>query len=272
MSAVTVCKGKSSVPGGLGGCTADMYAFFCPAARLEHLLNVQAGVLAEMRQSAHVAGGGTTISVLSRSRQGHSPTIAHPSEWDGKTNRNSKCRHSFGGDTYSLRRQVSSTVAKLPWDATEAAVSSGSQPYSETVWSHNSEYFNPAGRTGLAGRGAFPSDGPQRTSFFVVTRWKQSPDGDLIVREGQQLIEFLAVRTILDRESGVDPPTAGWALPGGVLDGDLDPSFRLPESYSSTDQPFTGKPHFLESLSCKKSLHEVRHSLKRQDALPAWRE
>ena len=65
--------------------------------------------------------------------------------------------------------------------------------------------LNPFGRTGLIGRGLLGRWGPNHALDAVVTRWKRLFSGDIEMKKGKKVMEFLAVK-----RKDVDE----WAIPG----------------------------------------------------------
>ncbi|NXL84876.1 NUDT9 protein, partial [Alectura lathami] len=70
---------------------------------------------------------------------------------------------------------------------------------------------NPAGRTGLAGRGLLGRWGPNHAADPVVTRWKRDGSGNKIAHPvtGKNILQFVAIKR---RDCGE------WAIPGGMVD------------------------------------------------------
>ncbi|XP_078332506.1 transient receptor potential cation channel subfamily M member-like 2 isoform X3 [Crassostrea virginica] len=69
--------------------------------------------------------------------------------------------------------------------------------------------LNPAGRTGLIGRGLLGRYGPNHCGDPVVTRWKRNEDGDLVMKEGKKVLEFVA---IFRKDNEL------WSIPGGMCE------------------------------------------------------
>lgn len=63
--------------------------------------------------------------------------------------------------------------------------------------------LNPAGRTGVAGRGLLPRFGPNHTACTVVTRWTDADDGTIPVAGQARNFDIL-----LERQSD-----GAWSLP-----------------------------------------------------------
>ncbi|NXG24526.1 NUDT9 protein, partial [Grallaria varia] len=70
---------------------------------------------------------------------------------------------------------------------------------------------NPAGRTGLTGRGLLGRWGPNHAADPVVTRWKRDGTGNKVAHPvtGKNILQFVAIKR-RDCEE--------WAIPGGMVD------------------------------------------------------
>ncbi|NWI48188.1 NUDT9 protein, partial [Picathartes gymnocephalus] len=70
---------------------------------------------------------------------------------------------------------------------------------------------NPAGRTGLTGRGLLGRWGPNHAADPVVTRWKRDGSGNKVAHPvtGKNILQFVAIKR---RDCGE------WAIPGGMVD------------------------------------------------------
>lgn len=68
---------------------------------------------------------------------------------------------------------------------------------------------NPAGRTGMVGRGLLGRWGPNHAADPIVTRWKRDAAGSKVMREGKPVLEFVAIKRT---------DTGDWAIPGGMVD------------------------------------------------------
>eukprot|EP01129_Flabellula_baltica_P017357 TRINITY_DN9600_c0_g1_i1.p1 TRINITY_DN9600_c0_g1~~TRINITY_DN9600_c0_g1_i1.p1 ORF type:complete len:299 (+),score=78.52 TRINITY_DN9600_c0_g1_i1:1256-2152(+) len=69
--------------------------------------------------------------------------------------------------------------------------------------------LNPKGRTGMVGRGLLGKWGPNHAADPVVTRWKRDEEGNVVQRDGQGVLEFVAIKR---NDNGQ------WAIPGGMVD------------------------------------------------------
>ncbi|XP_013145242.1 PREDICTED: ADP-ribose pyrophosphatase, mitochondrial isoform X3 [Papilio polytes] len=71
--------------------------------------------------------------------------------------------------------------------------------------------MNPVGRTGIYGRGLLGRWGPNHAADPVVTRWKKQADGENAIDEitKKPILQFVAIKR---------GDTGEWALPGGMVD------------------------------------------------------
>ncbi|XP_022374880.1 ADP-ribose pyrophosphatase, mitochondrial isoform X2 [Enhydra lutris kenyoni] len=70
---------------------------------------------------------------------------------------------------------------------------------------------NPAGRTGLVGRGLLGRWGPNHAADPIITRWKRDSSGNKITHpiSGKNILQFVAIKR---KDCGE------WAIPGGMVD------------------------------------------------------
>uniref|UniRef100_G3RFP5 ADP-ribose pyrophosphatase, mitochondrial n=1 Tax=Gorilla gorilla gorilla TaxID=9595 RepID=G3RFP5_GORGO len=70
---------------------------------------------------------------------------------------------------------------------------------------------NPAGRTGLVGRGLLGRWGPNHAADPIITRWKRDSSGNKIMHpvSGKHILQFVAIKR---KDCGE------WAIPGGMVD------------------------------------------------------
>lgn len=68
---------------------------------------------------------------------------------------------------------------------------------------------NPAGRTGLTGRGLLGRYGPNHAADPIVTRWERESSGEVKTIDGRPVLQFVAV---------CRHDTGDWAIPGGMVD------------------------------------------------------
>jgi predicted NUDIX family NTP pyrophosphohydrolase len=69
--------------------------------------------------------------------------------------------------------------------------------------------LNPAGRTGLGGRGLLGRFGPNHAADPIVTRWATDAAGEVKVKDGKKVLEFVAITR---------KDTSEAAIPGGMVD------------------------------------------------------
>lgn len=70
--------------------------------------------------------------------------------------------------------------------------------------------LNPAGRTGLAGRGLLGRFGPNHAADPIVTRWRRDPvTHEVLHHFGRPVLEFVGIRRL---------DTGDWAIPGGMVE------------------------------------------------------
>lgn len=155
-----------------------------------------------------------------------------------------KCRSQFYPRTNSTVSRVLVPDEKVPWHikweeynpATYTASHIDRQPWADPVITNNfhpqwnkvdgninrKSYMgiyqivdlfplNPAGRTGLRGRGVLGRWGPNHAADPIVTRWKrdESLNVDLNPVTKKPILQFVAIQR---RDTGE------WAIPGGMVD------------------------------------------------------
>lgn len=69
--------------------------------------------------------------------------------------------------------------------------------------------INPAGRTGVRGRGRLGRFGPNKAADPLVTRWKRDASGNIKLVNGKRVMECVL---ILRKDTGE------WAIPGGMVE------------------------------------------------------
>lgn len=69
--------------------------------------------------------------------------------------------------------------------------------------------LNPTGRTGLIGRGLLGRYGPNHCGDPIVTRWKRDDIGNVVMKEGKKVLEFVA---IFRKDNKL------WSIPGGMCE------------------------------------------------------
>ncbi|KAM5152280.1 ADP-ribose pyrophosphatase, mitochondrial isoform 2-T2 [Mantella aurantiaca] len=70
---------------------------------------------------------------------------------------------------------------------------------------------NPAGRTGVTGRGLLGRWGPNHAADPIITRWKRNSSGEKVTdaESGKPILQFVAIQR---KDCGQ------WAIPGGMVD------------------------------------------------------
>uniref|UniRef100_UPI0031F5DB14 TRPM2 chanzyme n=1 Tax=Salpingoeca rosetta (strain ATCC 50818 / BSB-021) TaxID=946362 RepID=UPI0031F5DB14 len=86
-------------------------------------------------------------------------------------------------------------------------------PSGISIDSNTGRPINPWGRTGMTGRGLLGKWGVNQAADTVVTRWKRSPDGSILERDGKKVLEFVAIQRQDNKM---------WAIPGGFVDNGED--------------------------------------------------
>uniref|UniRef100_A0A6J0V528 ADP-ribose pyrophosphatase, mitochondrial n=1 Tax=Pogona vitticeps TaxID=103695 RepID=A0A6J0V528_9SAUR len=84
---------------------------------------------------------------------------------------------------------------------------------------------NPAGRTGITGRGLLGRWGPNHAADPVITRWKRDGSGNKMAHSGsgKNILQFIAIKR---RDCGE------WAIPGGMVDPGEKLSVALKREFS----------------------------------------
>ncbi|XP_044016806.1 ADP-ribose pyrophosphatase, mitochondrial [Aphidius gifuensis] len=75
----------------------------------------------------------------------------------------------------------------------------------------NNRPINPAGRTGIRGRGLLGRWGPNHAADPIVTRWKRDIAGNITINNEskKQILQFIGIKR---------KDTGEWAIPGGMVD------------------------------------------------------
>ncbi|XP_039727684.1 ADP-ribose pyrophosphatase, mitochondrial-like [Pteropus medius] len=84
---------------------------------------------------------------------------------------------------------------------------------------------NPAGRTGLVGRGLLGRWGPNHAADPILTRWKRDSKGNKVIHpvSGRNILQFVAIKR---KDCGE------WAIPGGMVDPGEKISTTLKREFS----------------------------------------
>ncbi|NXR15988.1 NUDT9 protein, partial [Semnornis frantzii] len=104
---------------------------------------------------------------------------------------------------------------------------------------------NPAGRTGLTGRGLLGRWGPNHAADPVVTRWKRDGSGNKVAHPvtGRNILQFIAIKR---KDCGE------WAIPGGMVDPGEKISATLKREFEE------------EALNCLQKSPEERAELEKR--------
>uniref|UniRef100_A0A2K6C635 ADP-ribose pyrophosphatase, mitochondrial n=1 Tax=Macaca nemestrina TaxID=9545 RepID=A0A2K6C635_MACNE len=121
--------------------------------------------------------------------------------------------------------------------------------------SKNGLYENPAGRTGLVGRGLLGRWGPNHAADPIITRWKKDSSGNKIMHpvSGKHILQFVAIKR---KDCGE------WAIPGGMVDPGEKISATLKREFGEEAL------NSLQKTSAeKREIEEKLHKLFSQDHL-----
>ncbi|XP_054996349.1 ADP-ribose pyrophosphatase, mitochondrial isoform X1 [Sorex araneus] len=118
---------------------------------------------------------------------------------------------------------------------------------------------NPAGRTGLVGRGLLGRWGPNHAADPIITRWKRDKSGNKITHpvSGKNILQFVAIKR---KDCGE------WAIPGGMVDPGEKISATLRREFSEEALNSLQK-----SSAEKRQLEEQLHKLFSQDHLVIYK-
>ncbi|PNI41429.1 NUDT9 isoform 3, partial [Pan troglodytes] len=118
---------------------------------------------------------------------------------------------------------------------------------------------NPAGRTGLVGRGLLGRWGPNHAADPIITRWKRDSSGNKIMHpvSGKHILQFVAIKR---KDCGE------WAIPGGMVDPGEKISATLKREFGEEAL------NSLEKTSAeKREIEEKLHKLFSQDHLVIYK-
>eukprot|EP00731_Ephydatia_muelleri_P023481 Em0015g1064a len=117
---------------------------------------------------------------------------------------------------YTVERDLSTPGQQDAQDAKGSALQYNALDGRVDRRSYTGEYtvvrgvpMNPAGRTGMAGRGLLRRWGPNHAADAIVTRWKRTEEGTVLISDGKAVLEFVAIRR---------KDTDTWAVPGGKVE------------------------------------------------------
>ncbi|XP_053452081.1 ADP-ribose pyrophosphatase, mitochondrial-like [Nycticebus coucang] len=112
---------------------------------------------------------------------------------------------------------------------------------------------NPAGWTGLVGRGLLGRWGPNHAAHPIITRWKRDCSGNKITHpvSGKHILQFVAIKRNVCGE---------WAIPGMMVDpGEISATLKrefseealncLQKSSAQTLQPRTSRGEIMDNLT-----------------------
>ncbi|KAL4843545.1 hypothetical protein H8958_015669 [Nasalis larvatus] len=118
---------------------------------------------------------------------------------------------------------------------------------------------NPAGRTGLVGRGLLGRWGPNHAADPIITRWKKDSSGNKIMHpvSGKHILQFVAIKR---KDCGE------WAIPGGMVDPGEKISATLKREFGEEAL------NSLQKTSAeKREIEEKLHKLFSQDHLVIYK-
>nr|KAF6501689.1 nudix hydrolase 9 [Molossus molossus] len=118
---------------------------------------------------------------------------------------------------------------------------------------------NPAGRTGLVGRGLLGRWGPNHAADPIITRWKRDRSGNKITHptSGKNILQFVAIKR---KDCGE------WAIPGGMVDPGEKISATLKREFGEEALNSLQK-----SSAEKRKLEEQLHKLFSQEHLVIYK-
>ncbi|XP_004870605.1 ADP-ribose pyrophosphatase, mitochondrial isoform X1 [Heterocephalus glaber] len=118
---------------------------------------------------------------------------------------------------------------------------------------------NPAGRTGLVGRGLLGRWGPNHAADPIITRWKRDSSGNKITHpvSGKHILQFVAIKR---KDCGE------WAIPGGMVDPGEKISATLKREFGEEALNSLQK-----SSAEKRELEEQLHKLFSQEHLVVYK-
>nr|XP_042113684.1 ADP-ribose pyrophosphatase, mitochondrial isoform X2 [Peromyscus maniculatus bairdii] len=118
---------------------------------------------------------------------------------------------------------------------------------------------NPAGRTGLVGRGLLGRWGPNHAADPIITRWKRDESGNKITHpvSGKCILQFVAIKR---KDCGE------WAIPGGMVDPGEKISATLKREFGEEALNSLQK-----SSAEKREIEEKLHTLFSQEHLVIYK-
>ncbi|XP_044536416.1 ADP-ribose pyrophosphatase, mitochondrial isoform X5 [Gracilinanus agilis] len=118
---------------------------------------------------------------------------------------------------------------------------------------------NPAGRTGLVGRGLLGRWGPNHAADPIITRWKRDSSGNKVIHphSGKNILQFVAIKR---KDCGE------WAIPGGMVDPGEKISATLKREFGEEAMNSLQK-----STAEKQEMEEQLHKLFSQEHLVVYK-
>ncbi|XP_036618901.1 ADP-ribose pyrophosphatase, mitochondrial isoform X1 [Trichosurus vulpecula] len=118
---------------------------------------------------------------------------------------------------------------------------------------------NPAGRTGLIGRGLLGRWGPNHAADPIITRWKRDSSGNKVIHphSGKNILQFVAIKR---KDCGE------WAIPGGMVDPGEKISATLKREFGEEAMNSLQK-----SSAEKQEMEEQLHKLFSQEHLVVYK-
>lgn len=108
---------------------------------------------------------------------------------------------------------------------------------------------NPAGQTGLVGRGLLGRWGPNQAADPILTRWKNDGKGNKVIHpvSGRNILQFVAIKR---KDCGE------WAIPGGMVDPGEKISSTLKREFGEEAMNSLQKSR-TEAQELEKQLHKL---------------
>lgn len=118
--------------------------------------------------------------------------------------------HPYWADTVDLIfMKPEERIGKIKFNEYDDLNKVNRKSYVGTYQVHDGLPLNPAGRTGLIGRGLLGRYGPNHCGDPIVTRWKRDDKGNVVMKEGKKVLEFVA---IFRKDNDL------WSIPGGMCE------------------------------------------------------
>ncbi|XP_061167153.1 transient receptor potential cation channel subfamily M member-like 2 [Saccostrea echinata] len=118
--------------------------------------------------------------------------------------------HPYWADTIDLiYMKPSDRIGKIKFNEYDNNNRCDRKSYWGTYEVRDGLPLNPAGRTGIIGRGLLGRYGPNHCGDPIVTRWKRNDKGEVVMKEGKKVLEFVA---IFRKDNEL------WSIPGGMCE------------------------------------------------------